>query len=149
MAAPESISQLLENLNESIASRRRTLRILESPRFQHAYKKSSPGEKLKVTALVSTDDQEGIEDWVRDQLHQEYTEMTSRELREAGRQFGIPYYAKLPKATLLSEILAHARAAGRDGGTNTREEEDTRRSTIDALCNGTLGPQIRRESIRV
>lgn len=133
MAAPESISQLLENLNESIASRRRTLRLIETPRFQFAYQKASPGAKLKVATLVSNDNQEGIEDWLCDQLHQEYTEMSSRELRDLGRQFGIKYYAQLPKATLLSEIIAHAKSAGHLDARGVDSK-----APINALLNGTI-----------
>ena len=133
MAAPASVSELLENLNESIASRRRTLRLIETPRFQFAYQKASTASRLKAMALVSEDNQEGIEDWLCNQLQQQYTEMNSRELRDLGRKFGIKYYAQLPKATLLSEIIAYARSAGHldTGGVDNK-------APVNALLNDTI-----------
>lgn len=134
-----SIPELLEDLNESIAARRRTLRTLETPRFQAAYKKASNERKKIILALVSKDDQDGIENWMREQLHEEYEAMSSRELRALGRQYGVAYYAQLPRATLVAEILAHAKSAGHA----KHSERTDSRAAIEALCNGTAGSHVR------
>lgn len=112
MAAPESISQLLENINESIAAKRRMLRIIETPRFQLAYAEATVNSKLKVSAFINSDNQEGVERWIKDQTVERFETMTLRELREYGRRYGIRYYARLPHSMLLSEVVAYAKSAG-------------------------------------
>lgn len=112
MAAP-TVEVLMDEITDSIAARRRTLRFIESQRFREAYRKANPDEKALVVGLIQRDAGDALEGWVRRQLQQEYSGMTLKELRAVGQSYGITNYQRLPKDILLDEVVNYARVSGR------------------------------------
>jgi hypothetical protein len=104
---------LMDRVNSEIAAKRRTLRIVEGPRFREAYDNACTPCRNKAEDLAKINDQPGLERWIGEQLKVDHAEKNIRQLREVGRRLGVPNYNRLSKGVLLSEIARYEEIAGR------------------------------------
>lgn len=103
----------MDRVNSEIAAKRRTFRIIEGTRFREAYDQACTPCRNKAEELVKSDNQNGLDRWIGEQLKQVHAEKNIRQLREVGRRLGVPNYNRLSKGILLSEIVRYEEIAGR------------------------------------
>lgn len=85
---------------------RATYRLITSEAFEDAYETASDDAAERVIAMVRSNDKEGVERWLkRTKDGVEVGALSLRELRSLGQKLGVRSYNRLPKASLLSEIV--------------------------------------------
>lgn len=57
--------------------------------------------------MFQSKDKDGLMEWAREQEIADMGEWSVRQLRERGRELGVPYCSRLNKVTLLSEIIQY------------------------------------------
>lgn len=82
-----------------------------SEEFGVAYAQANDDEKRKVNGYINLVNLEGLRCWIAKQLNgQDYAELSLRKLRSVAQTLGVPFYSRLPKASLLSEISRYEKA---------------------------------------
>jgi hypothetical protein len=80
-------------------------RLVASEAFAEAFDRDGDDAEA-VTAMVRSLDKEGLECWMRRRVvGREVGALSLRELRAVGQKLGVRSYNRLPKASLLSEIV--------------------------------------------
>lgn len=102
-----TIEALKVSLDAEILKKRRTLRLVESPRFREMFSGLDEVARKLVEELVLKDDIDSLDAWIVKARNAGYAEMSVRQLRCQGQRLGVPHYQVLGKAILLSEIIKY------------------------------------------
>lgn len=100
----------LEDLHNHILKLRSIERIVTSRSFERMYDSSTLNEQEEIERYITNRDRARIENWVERKRAAHYGEMSLMQLRVIARKLSIPYYSRLHKSTLLSEILTYERS---------------------------------------
>lgn len=113
----ETLEKIQNNLHNRILDLRGIERRTKHLSFITIFDKADYEDQQQVLVYIKDCNKYLIENWIRNQRQRIYNEMSLRELRQIGRKLCIPYYARLSKAILLSEISQYeeAKKSGVDG----------------------------------
>lgn len=84
---------------------RAAYRLVASEAFEEAYAAADDAQAATLVLLVQANDKEGIECRLKARRDDEVGALSLRELRTLGQKLGVRSYNRLPKASLLSEIV--------------------------------------------
>ena len=106
------LTKLKEEAHNRILSCRCIERLIDSEKFEKAFKLATQEEKDQVLNLIRQSDYDALLLWT-DQHGEslEYAEMSIRTLRSIAQKIGVPYYSRLGKASLLSEIVRYEKGS--------------------------------------
>lgn len=85
-------------------------RMINNIGFEIIFSIAESKEKDEILLHIQNGDKGLIEEWISKQNQKQISQMSLRELRQYARKVGIPYYARLPKSSLLSEINSYGRS---------------------------------------
>ena len=123
---------MLNELAEEVAARvllmRKLQRLVTSQKFLSVFEDLSSADKEEARAFILAGDVNGLNTFLIGKAERALGTLPIAILRARASQLGVPYYQKLPKALLLSEIQKHEEARAnlrRHHTASTREAEAT------------------------
>lgn len=86
-------------------------RVVFSLKFELAFNRADSENKSKVETMISNQDAEELENWLKRQADRTIEELTMRELRSMGQRLGVKNYNNISKGLLIAEVrrLEYAR----------------------------------------
>lgn len=111
MTTPETIHTLRCAIRERLLTVRCLERLVASDEFTIAYTKADELCRSEVHQFIDTIDIAAIKKWIHKQniVVANYGALSLRELRVIAQKLGVPFYSRLPKASLLSEIAKYGK----------------------------------------
>lgn len=100
----DQLNDLFSNVTNKVLILRSIERIVKRPQFEAIYAAATENEKQKVNKYIEDGNKEGLLDWLHNQKRKLLGELSVATLRRKASILGIPFYNKMPKSTLLSEI---------------------------------------------
>lgn len=112
-----SLSQVQCDLAARVLAMRSIQRILTLVEFEEAYETATDEQRTQVNNCIDSVDRIGVERWLRNQRDTELASQSVTVLRRRAQSLGVPYYNRLSKAVLLSEITKYENqgSTGRPG----------------------------------
>lgn len=109
MTEPSDLDTLRNEIRVRSLALRSIERITSMEEFGVAYDKASPAQRAEVIQLINGCNKDGLVRWLDIATRPDYDSLSLRELRIMGQRCGVPYYSRLSKAMLLSEITRYRR----------------------------------------
>ena len=98
------VSDLRNQQHKTLLKARMLYRIVLSREFDSAYNAATNADRDLVNQLITKGNRKELQNWIKNQLLDDYGSYSLRQLRELGRKLNIPYSSRKNKAELLSEI---------------------------------------------
>lgn len=102
---PGKLDTIRCEIRERLLAMRCLERLITSPEFAAVFEAACPECQDEAERFIAQEDAAALRRWIaKQQTNVNYGELPLRELRVVAQRLGVPFYSRLAKATLLSEI---------------------------------------------